>query len=162
VWTGMSFAIMASVSLMLAALRPQSPILASALSAPLIAVGLYQRAMHSALKAMPLAGTDPPTALGAPRELHRPRQRHNDPAAARALYPVHASDRSELVRVADIALYWAKGEGKNRVRIYQADAPALAELRQLADGRDRGARLKAAASLSLAVDARDAYVGGHS
>ena len=31
-----------------------------------------------------------------------------------ATYPDHSNDRNALVRVADIALYWAKGEGKNR------------------------------------------------
>ena len=36
-----------------------------------------------------------------------------------ATYPDHSNDRNALVRVADIALYWAKGEGKNRVCIYR-------------------------------------------
>ena len=40
-----------------------------------------------------------------------------------ATYPDHSDDRNALVRVADIALYWAKGEGKNRVCVYRPDMP---------------------------------------
>src|SRR5205823_6101508 len=64
IWTGASFAIMASVSLMLDALWKQSPVLAAALIGPLVAVALYQRSTRSALMAMRLAQTDPLTGLG--------------------------------------------------------------------------------------------------
>lgn len=83
-------------------------------------------------------------------------------SAGVATYPQHGEERSELVRVADIALYWAKGEGKNRVRVYRADMPAMTQLQRLATDPDRTARLQAAAALAGAVDARDAYVGSHS
>jgi PleD family two-component response regulator len=33
-----------------------------------------------------------------------------------ATYPLHASERSELLRVADVALYTAKRAGKNQLR----------------------------------------------
>ena len=83
-------------------------------------------------------------------------------SAGVATFPQHGVDRSELVRVGDIALYWAKGEGKNRVRVYRADMPAMTQLQRLATDPDRSARLQAAAALAGAVDARDAYVGSHS
>ena len=66
------------------------------------------------------------------------------------------------MRVADIALYWAKGEGKNRVCVYRPDMPAVTQLRRLTRAPDRAARLQAAAALANAVDARDAFEGSHS
>ncbi len=35
-----------------------------------------------------------------------------------AIYPVHAKDGRQLIRNADIAMYYAKAEGRNRVNIY--------------------------------------------
>jgi diguanylate cyclase (GGDEF)-like protein len=83
-------------------------------------------------------------------------------SAGIAVYPALGVERSELMRVADSALYLAKEHGKGQVRAYRPDLLELVELRRLAEGPDRAARLRAAASLAHAVDTRDAYTGSHS
>jgi diguanylate cyclase (GGDEF)-like protein len=83
-------------------------------------------------------------------------------SAGVATYPTHGSSRDELIRLADSALYWAKKEGKNRVRAYAAESILRANLEQLADTPDRAAQYRAAESLAKAVDERDAYTGSHS
>ena len=77
-------------------------------------------------------------------------------------YPQLGLDRSEIVTVADQAMYLAKEHGKGRVRAYHPDLGDLPQFAGLGDAPDRDARLKAAASLAHAVDARDAYTGRHS
>jgi diguanylate cyclase (GGDEF)-like protein len=79
-----------------------------------------------------------------------------------AAIPGAAAKPSELVRLADGALYRAKEEGKNRVAANTAGFAGMGELRQIANESDRTARLRAAASLAQAVDERDAYMGRHS
>jgi diguanylate cyclase (GGDEF)-like protein len=83
-------------------------------------------------------------------------------SAGIAIYPAVGVERSDLVQLADSALYLAKEHGKGRVRVYRPDLLELVELRRLAEGPDRQAGLRAAASLAHAVDARDAYTGSHS
>jgi diguanylate cyclase (GGDEF)-like protein len=79
-----------------------------------------------------------------------------------ATYPQHGRERDSLIRLADGALYWAKENGKNQVRLARPDVEELSEFRRVAHGRDRAARFRAAASLARAVDSRDAYTGSHS
>jgi len=83
-------------------------------------------------------------------------------SAGVATYPVQGSGRDELIRLADSALYWAKKDGKNRVRAYAAESILRANLEELADTPDRAAHFRAAESLAKAVDERDAYTGSHS
>ncbi|HZS31193.1 MAG TPA: diguanylate cyclase [Gaiellaceae bacterium] len=83
-------------------------------------------------------------------------------SAGVATFPMQGIGRDELIRLADSALYWAKEDGKNRVRAYAAESILRANLEQLADSPDRAARYRAAESLAQAVDARDVYTGRHS
>ena len=83
-------------------------------------------------------------------------------SAGVATYPAHGTGRDELIRLADSALYWAKKDGKNRVRAYAAESILRANLGELADTPDRAAQYRAAESLAKAVDERDAYTGSHS
>jgi diguanylate cyclase (GGDEF)-like protein len=79
-----------------------------------------------------------------------------------AVFPSEGVNRDDLLRLADSALYWAKDHGKNRVRVYRPDALRAYQLERLASHPDLHARLRAAASLADAVDARDAHAGAHS
>ncbi|HZC28447.1 MAG TPA: diguanylate cyclase [Gaiellaceae bacterium] len=69
------FAFMASAALMLVVLWQRSPGLSLALVGPLLAISLYQRSTHRALRAMRLALTDPLTGLGNHRHFHERLQR---------------------------------------------------------------------------------------
>jgi diguanylate cyclase (GGDEF)-like protein len=69
------FAFMASAALMLVVLWERSPALSVALVGPLLAISMYQRSTHRALRAMRLALTDPLTGLGNHRHFHERLQR---------------------------------------------------------------------------------------
>ncbi len=68
--TTLPFALMASAALMLVVLWERSPALSIALVGPLLAMALYQRSTHEALRATRLALTDPLTGLGNHRAFH--------------------------------------------------------------------------------------------
>ncbi|MDQ3993050.1 MAG: diguanylate cyclase [Actinomycetota bacterium] len=251
--TILPFALMGSAALILVVLWQRSPLLSAALVGPLLAIALYQRSTHHALRAMRLALTDPLTSLGNHRHFHDRLERelansradgyplslclidvddfktindrHGHPggdqvlaqlaaklrqggegfrlggdefalllpgsgeeealvAAQSIVARISAADvepagsvtvsagiatvtggaitRSELVRRADRALYWAKEYGKDQVRAWRPDVVEIAALERLVEGSDRAGRFRAAATLARAVDARDAYTGSHS
>ena len=62
--TFVAFAAMTSVTIMLCALWQRSPVLATTLIGPFIAISLYQRSIHRTFEAMELALTDPLSGLG--------------------------------------------------------------------------------------------------
>ena len=68
--SALPFALMGSASLILVVLWQRSPLLSAALVGPLLAIALYQRSTHNALRAMRLALTDPLTGLGNHRHFH--------------------------------------------------------------------------------------------
>jgi len=68
--TFVPFAFMGSAALMLVVLWQRSPLLSGALVGPLLAISLYQRSTHRALRAIRLALTDPLTGLGNHRHFH--------------------------------------------------------------------------------------------
>ena len=69
-WTAVPFAIMGSLSLILAVLWESSHFLVGALVGPLVAVALYQRSVQGELEALRLAKTDPLTGLSNHRAFH--------------------------------------------------------------------------------------------
>jgi diguanylate cyclase (GGDEF)-like protein/putative nucleotidyltransferase with HDIG domain len=90
---------------------------------------------------------------------------HGEPvtvSAGIASYPSSASDRDQLLRVADGALYWAKNHGKNRSCVYSPSVVRIYTPEELAETAERHARLKAAEGLIRVVDAKDTYAGAHS
>ena len=115
-----------------------------------------------------MPGQNPAGAATAARSIIRRLAEPVDPvgrvtvSAGIATFPSDGVGRDELIRLADSALYWAKEDGKNQVKVHRPEVVNLAELKRLSPGHDRAARLRAAASLAMAVDARDAYTGRHS
>ena len=83
-------------------------------------------------------------------------------SAGIAEFPRHATEREQLVRCADAALYWGKGHGRGRAAIYTPsvvgggrgeDSEEAARLRSL---------LSTLQALAKAVDAKNRFTAGHS
>lgn len=79
-----------------------------------------------------------------------------------AAYPHHSSQKEDLEKKADIALYWAKYNGKGRIGIYDKE-----EIKSLS-AEERMRRIEQLSyantihALAAAVDARDHYTQDHS
>jgi diguanylate cyclase (GGDEF)-like protein len=82
-------------------------------------------------------------------------------SAGIAEFPRHATEREELVRCADAALYWGKAHGRGRAAVYTRsvggepgqDSEEAARLRSL---------LSTLQALAKAVDAKNRFTAGHS
>jgi diguanylate cyclase (GGDEF)-like protein len=84
-------------------------------------------------------------------------------SAGIAEFPRHATERDELVRCADTALYWGKAHGRGRAAIYTPgtglDGARSHDSEEAARMRSLLATLQA---LAKAVDAKNHYTAGHS
>ncbi|MHB1341136.1 MAG: diguanylate cyclase [Coriobacteriia bacterium] len=79
-----------------------------------------------------------------------------------AVYPTDGSDRNELVRRADGAVYWAKYHGKNRIVVFdESVVEALSAEERLAK-LEKETHLSTVRALAAAVDARDPLTQFHS
>jgi diguanylate cyclase (GGDEF)-like protein len=83
-------------------------------------------------------------------------------SAGIACFPEFAADPHELVRVADLALYWTKRHGKDRCCVYSPTVVEVSWPAALAATAEHAGRLRAAENLIRVVDARDTYTGSHS
>lgn len=71
-------------------------------------------------------------------------------------------DETELVRLADGALYWAKIHGRNVVYRYSPDVMDVLSAEDRAEQAERSRTLSAITALARAVDAKDATTQRHS
>jgi diguanylate cyclase (GGDEF)-like protein/putative nucleotidyltransferase with HDIG domain len=79
-----------------------------------------------------------------------------------AVHPDTTTDREELLRAADGALYWSKNHGRARTCVYEPSIVHARSRQEIAQEAERMARLRAAESLIRVVDAKDTYTGQHS
>ncbi len=83
-------------------------------------------------------------------------------SAGVAGFPAHASDRDELLRMADGAQYWAKYHGKNQAVLYDAEVVTALDAEERIKGLQDGMHLSTVRSLAAAVDARSPGMEHHS
>lgn len=79
-----------------------------------------------------------------------------------AVYPADGSDRNELVRRADGAVYWAKYHGKNRVVVFDDSVVEALSAEERIAKLEKETHLATVRALAAAVDARDPLTQFHS
>jgi len=84
-------------------------------------------------------------------------------SAGVACYPEDATEKEDLIRKADSALYFAKERGRNMVRMYQETiGPVVEELPEELDEILNDPELKDIEKIAKGIDARSHYTKGHS
>jgi diguanylate cyclase (GGDEF)-like protein/putative nucleotidyltransferase with HDIG domain len=90
---------------------------------------------------------------------------HGHPVTASigvASFPLHASDRDELLRMADGAQYWAKYHGKNQCVVYDAEIVTALDAAERIRSLQDSVHLSTVRALAAAVDARSPGMEHHS
>lgn len=90
---------------------------------------------------------------------------HGHPVTASvgvAGYPLHASDRDELLRMADGAQYWAKYHGKDQCVAYDAEVVTALDAAERIRSLQDSVHLSTVRALAAAVDARSPGMEHHS
>ena len=75
---------------------------------------------------------------------------------------IHAADADDLYRLADGALYWAKGNGRDQVCLYSPEVVDALSIEERALRLERTQTIAALRSLARAVDAKDTSTKAHS
>jgi diguanylate cyclase (GGDEF)-like protein len=83
-------------------------------------------------------------------------------SAGLAAFPAHAGSEEALQRLVDAALYEAKAEGRNGVRVHDPRRRSVRSVEEQQAAALMHSRLQVAESLIRLVDARDTYTGRHS
>lgn len=89
------------------------------------------------------------------RRVSTPEGRPITASAGVATYPVHCTDRDELVRRADGAQYWAKYHGKDQVVLFDPEVVVTLGAEERIRALQAEAHLNTVRALAAAVDARD-------
>ncbi len=83
-------------------------------------------------------------------------------SAGIAEFPHHATEKTELMRLADGAMYWSKSHGRDRCSIYSPDTDEALSVQEDAERVRRDSLVRTVHALARAVDAKDGYTHLHS
>ena len=83
-------------------------------------------------------------------------------SAGIAEFPRHAANSTELLRMADEAMYWSKRGGRDRQCVYSTEGAAARAPQDDADAAHRESLGNPAHGLAAVVDAKDGYTYRHS